>query len=90
MGGVFSSNEQAIVIPLPGEDSKAVKAVVRTTNEILSKMRKIFCGKHTPAMNAPSRWHYLKMQCIWLRHQTTIQCHVLLSLKRIKCWLGET
>ena len=46
MGGVFSA-EQAIVIPLPGEDSKAVRTFVSTTNKILYNMRKLFCEKNT-------------------------------------------
>ena len=44
MGGLFSS-EQAIIIPLPGDDSTAVKTFVSTTNKVLYNLRKIFCRK---------------------------------------------
>ena len=48
MGGVLGIfEEQAIVIPLPGEDSKAVRTFVSTTNKVLYNMRKLFCEKNT-------------------------------------------
>ena len=40
------SSEQAIIIPLPGDDSKRVSSVVSTTNKVLANMRKLFCGNH--------------------------------------------